>query len=225
MPYRTVSEVMTSTVVSIGPDATYREIVALLTAYRVSAVPVLDAAGRPLGVVSATDLLRKVEFGGGGKRAGDVSAESGERSRARSKATAATAAELMSVPAFTISRDTAIAAAARMMDSLGVKRLSVVDDKRRVVGIVTRTDLLRVFLQSDEAIRDEVLSEVAERMPPEQARVDVEVSGGVVALTGELRWRSQADGLTRLARAVPGVVDVVDRMRFRYDDVDGCPES
>ncbi|MFB8041787.1 CBS domain-containing protein [Streptomyces hydrogenans] len=120
---------------------------------------------------------------------------------------------MSSAPAVTVHAEEAAADAARLMARLGVERLPVVDEEERLVGIVTRRDLLRVFLRPDpeirRRIRDEVLADAMD-LPPDA--IDVHVLDGVVTLAGRLRRRSQASMLRRLAERVEGVVAVVDRL-------------
>lgn len=219
MLHRRIRDVMTTEVVTLGEDTPYRDIVELLTGRGVSGAPVLDDNGRVVGVVSAVDLLRKIEYAGTLSTAQVL--ESTARQQARAKAIAAVAREVMTAPAYTVSPDATVGTAARMMDSLGVKRLPVVDEQRRLRGIVTRTDLLRVFLNADALIAGEVRREVFERvLGLDPAGVDVEVAGGVVTLSGTLPRRRDVEIAVRLAQAVDGVVEVVDRLRYEGGSLD-----
>ncbi|MBM2615786.1 CBS domain-containing protein [Actinoplanes sp. LDG1-06] len=204
----TVDDVMTEAVVSVPPTATYRELVDLLIGRHFSAVPVVDDFQRVIGVVSETDLLRKIQY------AGDDEPRLFERRRRRgerAKSRAGAATDLMSEPAVTVATGTPIAAAARTLDDERVKRLPVVDAAGRLVGIVTRGDLLKVHLRPDDEIRRDVLSVIFET-------VGAEVREGVVTLTGEVdRW-SAADRAERLARQVPGAVRIVNRLTYDFDD-------
>jgi CBS-domain-containing membrane protein len=125
----------------------------------------------------------------------------------------------MSTPSVTVLSGTSVAAAARLMDSEQVKRLPVVDDLGRLVGIVSRTDLLKVHLRPDDDIRTDVESGVLRPyLADETSKVQVAVSGGVVTLTGRVdRW-STTDIADRLISQVAGVVDVVDELEFDVDD-------
>ena len=207
----TVDDVMTKAVVSVQEIATYRSVVDLLVDRRFSAVPVVDAFRRVSGVVSEADLVRKIEY------AGDEEPrlfESRRRRGDRGKALARTAADLMSAPAVTVLTGRSIVATARLMDSEKVKRLPVVDDLGRLVGIVTRSDLLKVHLRPDDDIRADVEAGALASL----ADVKAQVSDGVVTLDGQVAQASIAEEAGRLARLVPGVVDVVNQIRFDYDD-------
>ncbi|MCX5613215.1 MULTISPECIES: CBS domain-containing protein [unclassified Streptomyces] len=196
----TVSDVMTQTAVAIGREASYKEIVELMHQWKVSALPVLEGEGRVVGVVSEADLLPKEEFRRNDPRLPEQLEEA-------SKAGAVLAEELMSSPAVTVHPDATIAEAARIMARKGVKRLPVVNAIGLLEGVVSRSDLLKVFLRPDEEIEDEVRNAVlAELAPP--VGIDCTVEEGVVTLRGDLRDRALAPLIARAVRAVEGVVDV-----------------
>ncbi len=150
----TVDDVMTATVVTVGRDTPYREVVDRLMGAGVSAVPVVDDFRRILGVVSEADLLCKIELSDQEQRPRLF--ESRRRRSERSRAEARTAGELMTSPAVTALTGTTVTAAARRMDGEAIKRLPVIDDVGRLIGIVSRGDLLKVHLRPDEDIRAEI---------------------------------------------------------------------
>ncbi|MDF3299123.1 CBS domain-containing protein [Streptomyces tropicalis] len=201
----TVNDVMTSTVVALARGAAFKEIVRTMEQWGVSAMPVLDGRGRVLGVVSEADLLRKEEF-----RVTDPDARAGEPPpTGRAKAGAVTAEELMTRPAVTVHADATLARAAAVMARHQVKRLPVVDDDGALKGIVSRSDLLRIFLRSDEDIADEIRHEIAAaRFPVPLDGVRVDVREGVVTLGGRVADPSLIPLAVRLVRSVEGVVDV-----------------
>ena len=212
----TVDDVMTTAVVTVAPDAPYRDVVDLLVAHRFSAVPVVDESQRVTGVVSEADLLRKIEY------AGDEEPRlfEGRRRRGeRVKATASSAAQLMSSPAVTVTSGTTLAAAARLMDSERVKRLPVVDDGGRLIGIVSRSDLLKAHLRPDDEIQADLAGGALRDVVGAEAKsITAQVSQGVVTLTGKVdRWSTTAV-VERVTRQVPGVVAVVDNLTYDYDD-------
>jgi CBS domain-containing protein len=216
MPGLKVGDVMTRDVVVVRRGTPLKEIARQLTQHRISAMPVLDEEDRLVGLVSEADLLKREWFG---------LADARRRWRPRRRqATGDSAKDLMSVPVITISPETDVSRAARLMDSRGLKRLVVVDAEHRLVGIVSRADLVRVFLREDDEIRREVVSDVLVRLlwaDPEL--VDVRVDDGVVTLSGRLGQRSQIPVAVRLTRAVDGVVDVVNRLGYTVDDVSRRP--
>jgi len=211
-----VDDVMTEAVVSVREDASYRTLVDLLVSRRFSAVPVVDESQRVTGVVSEADLLRKIEYSG----ADEPRLFEGRRRRGeRAKARAATAAELMSSPPIVALTGTPLATAARRMDAEQVKRLPVVDDLGRLVGIVTRGDLLKAHLRPDDEIHRDVTDGVLTPLLGEAAEaVTATVTGGDVTLTGRVALWTMADNAVRLTRQVAGVVTVADSLEFDVDD-------
>ncbi|MGW3498539.1 CBS domain-containing protein [Streptomyces sp. NPDC001020] len=217
-----VSDVMTHTVAAIGRRAPFKEIVRMMQDWKVSALPVLEGEGRVVGVVSEADLLPKEgvrdgEPGPGGPgfpEAGIGQAESSPFARLRGltrrpKADAVTAGDLMTSPALTVRADATLAQAARTMARAKVKRLPVVDELGMLEGIVSRGDLLKVFLRRDEEIAEEVRRAVVSYLfPAPVSAVRVDVEDGVVKLGGRIGDTSLVPVAARLARAVEGVVDV-----------------
>jgi CBS domain-containing protein len=213
-----VRDVMSTSVVTVAPDLGYKQIVDLLVEFGVSAVPVVDGERRVLGVVSEADLLHKVEFNGA-----DVHARLFERRRqrlAKEKATGETAESLMTAPAVTIAASAGLPEAARIMEHRNVKRLPVLDDGGKLIGIVARRDLLRRYLREDEAIRRDITESVLRGiMWIDPVEVDVAVAGGHVTLGGKIDRRSSAQIAVRLIRAVDGVVGVTDDdLTWGFDD-------
>ncbi|GAA3030844.1 CBS domain-containing protein [Streptomyces olivoverticillatus] len=202
---RTVSDVMTQTVVAVGRAALYKEIVKTLTEWKVSAVPVLEGEGRVIGVVSEADLLAKEEF----KDRDPSRVEQLRRIDDLAKAGAGTAEGLMSTPAITVHAWAPVAEAARTMARKGVKRLPVVDAEGKLTGIVSRSDLLKVYLRDDEDIAQEVRDEIIARLfPNRRPTIEVHVDEGLVTLSGPLTDTAMVPLVARLVRAVEGVVNV-----------------
>ncbi|KOG37092.1 CBS domain-containing protein, partial [Streptomyces resistomycificus] len=200
-----VSDVMTHTVTAVGRQAAFKDVVRLMQDRKVSALPVLAGDGRVVGVVSEADLLPKEEF-----RDSDPDRYTQLRRLSDlAKAGALTAEELMTSPALTTRPDATLAQAARTMARARVKRLPVVDAQGVLKGIVSRSDLLKVFLRDDEEIAEEIRREVvAHLLPTPASAVRVEVCDGVVTLAGRVRDTSLVPVAARLVRAVEGVVDV-----------------
>jgi CBS domain-containing protein len=214
----TVDDVMTTEVISVDSSASYRYLVDLLMAHRFSAVPVVDVTRRVIGVVSEADLLRKIEY------AGDEEPRmfDGARHRAdRAKSTARKAEDLMSAPPVVVRRGTSIAAAARLLDRKHVKRLPVVDDAGRLVGIVTRGDLLKVHLRADGDLLADIRTGVLWPFLADEANaITVAVNAGIVTVTGSVYRRSDAELVARLIRQVAGVISVTASLAFTLDDRD-----
>ncbi|WP_405682446.1 CBS domain-containing protein [Streptomyces sp. NBC_00057] len=198
MRHRSVADLMTPTAVSVQRGTTFKEIARLLDEFGVTAVPVVDEKGCAVGVVSEADLLR--------------------RRNARSGAN--TAVGLMSHPAITAAPEWSVVRAARVMEKHKVKRLPVVDNNGRLIGVLSRSDLLQLFLRRDHAIQEEILEEVLThtlRLSP--SSLTVEVADGLVTLSGTVGRHSLVPIILRLCRSVDGVVDVINRLNYEQDDM------
>ncbi|MFD8725791.1 CBS domain-containing protein [Streptomyces sp. NPDC059629] len=198
-----VSDVMTRTVAAVGRRAPFKEIVRLMRDRQVSALPVIEGAGRVVGVVSEADLLANEEL----RDDPDAAYLQLRQPVDVAKADALTAGDLMSLPAITVRPDATLSEAAGTMAREGVKRLPVVDEAGLLTGIVSRSDLLKVFLRGDAEIADEVRREIGSYLAPSSA-VRVEVSDGVVTLAGRIHDTALVPVAARLVRTVEGVVDV-----------------
>ncbi|TYB60300.1 CBS domain-containing protein [Nonomuraea sp. PA05] len=217
----TVADVMTEKVVTVSAATPFKEIAETLIAGGISAVPVTDDDNHVLGMVSEADLLRKEEFREQFYREG-YRPPLRARMRhpdSRRKAGGDIAAELMTRPAVSISAKASAIEAARLMDERDVKRLAVVDYNGRLVGIVSRRDLVKLFLRSDEEIAADVRDDILDRtLWMSTGDVQVNVRQGVVTLSGWIERRSEAAIAVRMTHRVNGVVDVVDQLNWRQDD-------
>ena len=205
----TVKDLMTTEVVAVRRETTFKEMAAVLRQYRVSALPVIDDAGRVIGVVSEADLLAKEALADPG-----VMAEVLQRQDVR-KAEGLTAGDLMTHPAVTASPEDPVEQAARMMHFMRVKRLPVVNSGGQLIGIVSRSDVLAVFDRPDEDIRKEIVDTMLLHeflIDPRTFRVTVE--SGVVTMEGCPETAALGRALVRKARHVPGVVAVRDRLTY-----------
>lgn len=211
---QTVREIMTKTVVGAGVDASYKELVRRMHEHRVSAVPIVDDDGRVSGIVSEADLLAK--------RDPELFEwhllEGPHRRHERRKAFARTARELMTSPATTIGPDASVTDAAHLMRERSLKHLPVVDPQGRVLGLVSRVDVLASFLRDDDAIADEVQAFLAERLE-DPATVAAEVAEGIVRLGGTVELRTTVRMLTDRLRLLDGVVAVdAEHLDWDVDD-------
>lgn len=204
MSHQKVRDVMSDAVVRIQSGTPFKEIAHLLLEYDITAVPVVDAEDRPVGVVSQADLLHKM-WG----RLEDGAEDSVTAAHRRAKAWATDAAGLMTSPPVCASQDWDVVDAARVMARHGVKRLLVVDGPGRLIGVVSRSDLLRVFVREDQSIRTEIVEDVlVKRLGEPPSAVHVDVLHGHVVLSGRLSSEERARELEHLCRDVDGVVDV-----------------
>ncbi|KAB2976794.1 CBS domain-containing protein [Streptomyces sp. SS1-1] len=221
MWHRTVSDLMTTSVVKVHRDTGFKDIAKLLAEYDVTAVPVVDDADQVLGLVSEADLLRKeaAQLDPAGLLPVLRPAPAD-----RAKAEATTAEGLMSRPAVTARPQWTAVEAAQVMERHHVKRLPVVDETGRLLGLISRADLLRVFLRGDAAIREEITGQVLLRtlgIAPDA--IAVRVVDGRVSLKGTVERASLVPLVVRLCRGVDGVVDVSAELRHRVDDTDAVP--
>jgi CBS-domain-containing membrane protein len=199
---------MTTRVIAVKRNADFKQIAQVLRQYRVSACPVIDDAGRVVGVVSEADLLYK---------AADCELPSGLiRLRWKlgeaSKITAVTARELMTSPAVTVHADVPVQVAARVMRDRRLKRLPVVGTSGELIGIVTRTDVLGIYDRPDATILAEVRDTIAGEFAIDPDDVEPSVSSGVVTLSGAVPLQETALELAARIRHVEGVVAVRDRL-------------
>jgi CBS domain-containing protein len=217
MKHRGVQDVMTKDVVAVEGDTPYKQIAEILAERKISGVPVVDSEGHVLGVVSEADLLAKAEYPEAERRRHLLDRPG--TAQARRRANAGVARDLMTAPAVTIDDRTSIVRAAKQMDRHQVKRLPVVDELGRLVGIVSRRDLVKIFLRSDDDIRAEVATDVLDQtLSVRTSAVSVTVVDGVVTLDGTVDRKSVIPVAVRLTRAVDGVVDVVERLDYSFDD-------
>ncbi|MEV3858159.1 CBS domain-containing protein [Streptomyces sp. NPDC050095] len=220
MKHTRTRDVMTVDVVTAKYATPFKEVARLLAEHRISGLPVIDEDEKVLGVVSETDLMyRQAEPAVPGTRPSRLRRLSRSRRDNTRRAAARTAGALMSTPAITVPARAMVAEAARTMAGHKVERLPVVEENGRLVGIVTRHDILQVFLRPDDEIRRTVIDEVFVRalwMPPNLVTVDVH--DGVVTLSGQLERRSEIPIATGMTSRTDGVVGVVDKLTFRLDD-------
>ena len=202
-----VSDVMTTNVVTVGAQTPLRKVAALLIERKISGLPVVED-GAVVGVVSEGDILAK-ERGPRSERPGWFGLLFEDRAVAELKLEARTAGTAMTSPALTITPERPVAEAAGVMVDEAVNRLPVVDADGKLVGIVTRADLVRAFVRTDGELEREIREDVLVRslwVAPERVVVDVE--DGVVALRGQVENRATAEMLPDFVRRVPGVVAV-----------------
>jgi CBS-domain-containing membrane protein len=225
IPHRmTVADVMTREVVTIIPETPVKMVGELLRRYNVSGLPVVDATGLIVGIVTEADLLLGSE-GATGERFEPLTSPRRERVE-RAKATAETAAEAMTSPAVVITCNAPLAAAARMMRKHGIKRLPVVDNDDRLIGILGRRDILSSLARPDEEIhRDVVEGVITAWLWLSPTDLDVSVLDGIVTIAGTFERRSEVDIARHLVEGLDGVVAVHSRMAYRWDDTKVRPAA
>lgn len=213
---------MTTDLITAPDESSLGDIAAMLTAHQIGAVPIVDRFNVAIGIVSWTDIGETIERAE--QRSPTTRGWLRRRGRSQSHWRGRAATEVMTAPPVTIGPDASLSAAGRVMHRRGVGRLLVVDHDNRLVGVVTRRDLLKVHNRLDAVIRDEVLQRVLRRtlmIPPGAVRIVVD--DGVVTLAGHVDRRSTALAAVGLTEAVAGVTGVVDRLAFGIDDT--TPEA
>jgi len=212
-----VRDVMTTDPIRVTPETRLREAARLMVHHRVSGLPVVDDAGRLVGILSEGDFLRQEAdrdrphgvslldalFGEGELQA--VSAE--------------TVAEVMTRSVVTITPEATLGEAARVLGRRNFKSLPVVDLDGDLVGIVSRADVVGAFAKPDDVIEDEIREDVIRRLlflDPQM--ITVTVNDGVVTLAGEMENRTEVQLLEELSRRIAGVVRVESRLIYKVDD-------
>jgi CBS domain-containing protein len=219
-----VKDVMTTSVVTVDRLTPYSEIVRLLAEHRISGAPVLTMGRHVAGVVSEADLLAAEDTGARHSR---MQAQTQRRMPWRRTRHAGLAAgSLMTAPAVTINPDATIPRAARVMDTQHIRRLPVVDQDGKLLGIVSRRDLLSVFLRPDDEIATDVRELLDDLLPADPGAVTATVRNGEVILTGNPEVPE--DGklipvVIRLIWDVEGVIDVDNRLGDRAGSEPGEP--
>jgi CBS domain-containing protein len=193
-----IKDLMTTEVVTVSPDASLKDVAAILMRYRISGVPVVAEDGTVGGVISEADILSK---------------EVGKKSEAR------TVRDAMTAPARTIGPERTAADAAKRMLEEKVNRFPVVDENGRLLGIVTRADLVRAFVRSDEAIANEIREDVILKtlwIAPEA--LDIAVKDGAVRIGGSVESKTDAELIEAFARRVPGTVSVESHLTWAEEN-------
>ncbi len=220
----TVADVMTVGAISVDEDAPFKQIIDVLELHGFNAVPVVDRSDRVIGLVSSADLIPKIEFAGLEDQ--HHLFDNHRHRAAREKSTGTTAAELMTAPAVTVLPRTSLVEAAKIMGTAGLKRMPVVDDLGRLAGMLTRSDLLKVFLRHDGDIHREIEQQIlTDIVGVDPSQVRVEVDDGVVTLLGRLDRRSLIRPVARHVERVDGVVDVINDLAYDQDDTDNEPST
>jgi CBS domain-containing protein len=228
----TVGDVMTTEVVTVREEAPFKELVRLMKTHNISGLPVVNGSQRLVGIVTEADLLVVMGGASGIRKRHIQFGRLLERLHSPSKgtemdaSTAHTAAQvIMTKDVVTAQASTPLREAARKIMHQGIKRFPVVDPEGRVVGIVSRQDLLRPYLQDDEHIREEVMENLAKRILwIDPATIKVVVDQGVVKLHGVIAQKSQKDVLVEFTRRLDGVVAVEDHMTAVDNDRDYEPD-
>jgi CBS domain-containing protein len=215
-----IRDVMTCDVITVPPQASLKDAAGLLVDNRISGLPVLGGDGTVLGILSEGDLIYKANGEDAGERGRLTRLVDHHATAGQVKHDARVAGEAMTAPAQTIAPSRPVAAAAAAMIEHNINRLPVVEDGV-LVGIVTRADLVRAFVRSDEEIAEEISRDIVGRaLWLDEQSVHVEVANGEVTLSGSLDSHGDAELLPILVAKVPGVVGVSSKLTW-VDDLEG----
>ena len=214
-----VRDMMTAAnrVVAVSPTTTLKRVAELMVEHAISGLPVVDADHRVLGVVSEGDIVTGESAGTGGEA---MIARARALADPSASAIPGTAGEAMSAPAVTITPNESLMAAAHRIADRGVNRLPVVDEDGRLVGIVARADIVKVFARPDDDVADRVRDVLDRSLGLGPDAVQVAVDGGEVLLSGAVDSET-AKLAAFFASRVPGVIDV----QFGVQAPDDGPES
>ncbi len=199
-----VVDLMTTEVIAVSRDTGLREAARLMFRNRVSGLPVTEPDGTLIGIITEADFLRL-----------EVERQEGARDQV------ATVGEVMSIGVVTIRPEMEIYEAAKIMTVQEVKRLPVVDDDNRLLGVISRADIVSIFTRPDDVIEDEIREDLLRRVlfiDPDE--LGVSVTNGVVALSGEVGTRAEASMLEELTNRLDGVFGVEAKLTWLHADVD-----
>ncbi len=202
-----VRDLMTTDVVAVGPTTSTRDAARMMFRYRVSGLPVVDPDDHVLGIITEGDFLEM------------------ELKRQDEGVLAPEVKDVMSHSVLSVSPDLEIMDAARFMHEHSVKRVLVVEEGR-MVGIISRFDIVAAFTRPDDLIEDEIREDLIRRVlfvDPET--VDVQVANGVVTFVGTIGTRTEARLVEELARRLDGVVGVENNLDWRIDDTESDAEA
>ena len=199
-----VLDLMTTEVIKVSPDTPIKEAAQLMFRHRVSGLPVVEDDGTLGGIITEADFLRM-----------EVA-----RGEAEDPQPIESVSEVMSRGVVTVGPEEGIAEAAKIMVVQDVKRLPVVDDEERLLGIISRLDIVAVFTRPDEIIEDEIREDLIRRVLfVDPDAIEVSVKGGVATFSGEIGTRNEARLLEELARRLDGVMRVDNQLTWRLDDI------
>jgi CBS-domain-containing membrane protein len=199
-----VVDLMTTEVIAVSRDTGLREAARLMFRNRVSGLPITEPDGTLIGIITEADFLRL-----------EVERQEGARDQV------ATVGEVMSIGVVTIRPEMEIYEAAKIMAVQEVKRLPVVDDDNRLLGVISRADIVSIFTRPDDVIEDEIREDLLRRVlfiDPDE--LGVSVTNGVVALSGEVGTRAEASMLEELTNRLDGVFGVETKLTWLHADVD-----
>lgn len=210
-----LQELMTRDVITIGPDAPLKEAARRMIEARVSGLPVTDGSGSLVGVITEADFVKKESH----RRAKERPRLLSWLDRGEHDVLQQVVADVMTRDVITLPPDADHPEAARLMEESSIKRVPVVSGDGQLVGLVSRSDILRVFARADSVIITEIETRVMRGVLwIDPKLVNVTCEDGNVVFTGELETKSDASLLIELTSRLDGVVSVQDHLRWRVDN-------
>jgi len=211
-----VVDLMASDVISVLRETSLRDAARLMVEKGISGLPVTDDEGTLVGVVSEGDFLRKEVDRGDLMGRGLLGVLFDNR---HSLAEAETVGEVMATTVFTVSPDATLVEAARTMTTHGVKRLPVVTREGKLVGVISRRDVVAAFTRPDELIEDEIREDILRRLLfLDPNLLEIAVDAGVVTIAGELPTRTDTRLLEAMVQRTDGVIRAEINVTWRVDD-------
>jgi CBS domain-containing protein len=219
-----VGDVMTTDLLSVTPDTPFKEVVEHLVRSDVSSVPVVDARGQLVGLITEADLIAKEAYGGRRRALGLLADVLSARDHHWvAKAAGSVAADVMTRNVIRCGSDDDVRSVARRMLEAGIKRMPVID-AGTLVGIVSRHDILEMFDRPDTAIAADVRRILSDDLNmPEDHHVNFAVHQGAVTLTGDVRYQWDQPIVVAMVRNVAGVIDVVSHLHHRQHNPSSSP--
>jgi CBS domain-containing protein len=213
-----VKDVMTTRVISVAPETDVREVARILLSNRISGAPVVDGAGRVLGMLTEGDLMRRADIGSGDGGEENRAASAAERAGRFVKSHGLHAADVMTRPVLSVSEDTALDEVATLFEANHVKRVPVLRDGR-LVGIVSRANLLHGLIArwrggssaDDWAIRAAIVQAI-ENVGVRRHSLNVVISNGTAYLWGIAQSQAERDAVRVAAETTPGVKRVENHL-------------
>jgi CBS domain-containing protein len=219
------ADVMVSKVITVGPDTAVREIANVLFTNRISAVPVVDDDGVLVGIVSEGDLIHRVEVGTDREYSWWFKLVSNKGMMARDylKSHATRAADVMTKHVVSVPPDMPLGELASLLERHGIKRVPIVDSSGKLVGIVSRADLVHALANwrsdiavepsvADSTLRERIRTEITSHLLADVSQINVIVRDGVVELWGDAGSRDEKDAIRVAAELVPGVRKIEDHI-------------
>lgn len=221
-PVTCAKDVMTSKIVAIRPDASVADAARLMTRHHLSGLPVVGAGGKLIGIVTEGDLLRRSELGTEPRHTWlSILASRGRRAEEYAHVHGHKVRDVMTRDVVTVSSEASLAEVVALMETRRIKRVPVLKHER-MVGIVSRADLIQALLNllprieapvlTDAQIRQDLLARIYKEHWTPSASIDAAVKDGIVELIGFITDERQRDGLCVLAENTPGVKEVRDNM-------------